>query len=161
MYNTPFSTVGYITYKRTYARRLDEADITSNTEEFPQTVERVIKATNDQLGCNFTEAEQERLRKYLTELKGTVAGRFLWQLGTDTVGKLGLASLQNCAFTVIDEPVRPFTWAMDLLMLGSGVGYNIQKKNVEKLPEVNINFTAPTQGKAGSVSLAKRSKQRS
>ena len=107
MYNTPFSTVGYITYKRTYARRLDEADITSKTEEFPQTVERVIKATNDQLGCNFTEAEQERLRKYLTELKGTVAGRFLWQLGTDTVGKLGLASLQNCAFTVIDEPVVP------------------------------------------------------
>ena len=46
MYNTPFSTVGYITYKRTYARRLDEADITSKTEEFPQTVERVIKATN-------------------------------------------------------------------------------------------------------------------
>ena len=144
MYNTPFSTVGYITYKRTYARRLDEADITSKTEEFPQTVERVIKATNDQLGCNFTEAEQERLRKYLTELKGTVAGRFLWQLGTDTVGKLGLASLQNCAFTVIDEPVRPFTWAMDLLMLGSGVGYNIQRKNVDKLPEVNPNFIAPT-----------------
>ena len=144
MYNTPFSTVGYITYKRTYARRLDEADITSKTEEFPQTVERVVKAANDQLGCNFTEVEQERLRKYLSELKGTVAGRFLWQLGTDTVGKLGLASLQNCAFTVIDEPVRPFTWAMDLLMLGSGVGYNIQKKNVEKLPEVNLNFSAPT-----------------
>ena len=144
MYNTPFSTVGYITYKRTYARRLDEADITSKTEEFPQTVERVVKAANDQLGCNFTEVEQERLRKYLSELKGTVAGRFLWQLGTDTVGKLGLASLQNCAFTVIDEPVRPFTWAMDLLMLGSGVGYNIQKKNIEKLPEVNPNFTAPT-----------------
>jgi ribonucleotide reductase alpha subunit len=144
MYNTPFSTVGYITYKRTYARRLDEADITSKTEEFSQTVERVVKAANDQLGCNFTAAEQERLRKYLSELKGTVAGRFLWQLGTDTVGKLGLASLQNCAFTVIDEPVRPFTWAMDLLMLGSGVGYNIQRKNVDKLPEVNIDFTAPT-----------------
>jgi adenosylcobalamin-dependent ribonucleoside-triphosphate reductase len=144
MYNTPFSTVGYITYKRTYARRLDEADITSKTEEFPQTVERVVQAANTQLGCNFTEAEQERLRKYLMELKGTVAGRFLWQLGTDTVNKLGLASLQNCAFTVIDEPVRPFTWAMDLLMLGSGVGYNIQRKNVDKLPEVNINFTAPT-----------------
>ena len=144
MYTTPFSTVGYITYKRTYARRLDEADITSKTEEFPQTVERVIKAANTQLGCNFTAKEQERLRKYLTELKGTVAGRFLWQLGTDTVGKLGLASLQNCAFTVIDEPVRPFTWAMDLLMLGSGVGYNIQRKNVDKLPEVNPNFIAPT-----------------
>lgn len=143
-YNTPFSTVGYITYKRTYARRLNEADPKSKTEEFTDTVERVIKAANDQLGCNFDADEQERLRKYLMELKGTVAGRFLWQMGTDTVGRLGLASLQNCAFTVIDQPVRPFTWAMDLLMLGSGVGYNIQRQYVDKLPEVNPNFSAPT-----------------
>jgi ribonucleotide reductase alpha subunit len=143
-YNTPFSTVGYITYKRTYARRLNEADPKSKTEEFTDTVERVIKAANDQLGCNFNADEQERLRKYLMELKGTVAGRFLWQMGTDTVGRLGLASLQNCAFTVIDQPVRPFTWAMDLLMLGSGVGYNIQRQYVDKLPPVNPSFTAPT-----------------
>lgn len=143
-YNTPFSTVGYITYKRTYARRLNEADPKSKTEEFTDTVERVIKAANDQLGCNFDADEQERLRKYLMELKGTVAGRFLWQMGTDTVGRLGLASLQNCAFTVIDQPVRPFTWAMDLLMLGSGVGYNIQRQYVDKLPPVNSNFSAPT-----------------
>lgn len=143
-YNTPFSTVGYITYKRTYARRLNEADPKSKTEEFTDTVERVIKAANDQLGCNFDAAEQERLRKYLMELKGTVAGRFLWQMGTDTVGRLGLASLQNCAFTVIDQPVRPFTWAMDLLMLGSGVGYNIQRQYVDKLPPVNPSFSAPT-----------------
>jgi ribonucleoside-triphosphate reductase (thioredoxin) len=143
-YNTPFSTVGYITYKRTYARRLNEADPKSKTEEFTDTVERVIKAANDQLGCNFDADEQERLRKYLMELKGTVAGRFLWQMGTDTVGRLGLASLQNCAFTVIDQPVRPFTWAMDLLMLGSGVGYNIQRQYVDKLPPVNPNFSAPS-----------------
>jgi adenosylcobalamin-dependent ribonucleoside-triphosphate reductase len=143
-YNTPFSTVGYITYKRTYARRLNEGDPKSKTEEFTDTVERVIKASNDQLGCNFDADEQERLRKYLMELKGTVAGRFLWQMGTETVGRLGLASLQNCAFTVIDQPVRPFTWAMDLLMLGSGVGYNIQRQHVDKLPPVNANFSAPT-----------------
>lgn len=143
-YNTPFSTVGYITYKRTYARRLNETDPKSKTEEFTDTVERVIKASNDQLKCGFDADEQERLRKYLLELKGTVAGRFLWQMGTETVDRLGLASLQNCAFTVIDQPVRPFTWAMDLLMLGSGVGYNIQRQYVDKLPPVNANFSAPT-----------------
>lgn len=142
-FNTPFSSVGYITYKRTYARRLDETNPNSPTEEFSDTVNRVVEATNNQLNCNFSAEEQERLRKYLMELKGTVAGRFLWQLGTDTVNKLGLASLQNCAFTVVDGPVRPFTWAMDLLMLGSGVGYNIQKKNVDKLPSVKANFAAP------------------
>lgn len=144
MINTPFSTVGYITYKRTYARRLNEADANSPTEEFEDTVNRVIASANNQLNCNFTPEEQDRLRYYLMSLKGTVAGRFLWQMGTGTVDKLGLASLQNCAFTVINEPVRPFTWAMDMLMLGSGVGYNIQKVNVDKLPPVNADFTAPT-----------------
>ena len=64
-----------------------------------------------------------------------MAGRFLWQLGTKTVDRLGLLSLQNCAFTVVDEPIRPFTWAMDALMLGSGVGYNIQREHVYKLPK--------------------------
>jgi ribonucleotide reductase alpha subunit len=143
-HKTPFSTVGYITYKRTYARRMNEADINSPTEEFEDTVNRVITSANTQLNVGFTQEENERLKKYLMELKGTVAGRFLWQMGTGTVDKLGLASLQNCAFTVINEPVRPFTWAMDMLMLGSGVGYNIQKVNVDKLPAVNADFTAPT-----------------
>ncbi len=143
-FNTPFSTVGYITYKRTYARRLNEADPNSPTEEFEDTVNRVVAAANNQLNCNFTEAEKKRLKKYLMELKGTVAGRFLWQMGTETVGRLGLASLQNCAFTVVDQPVRPFTWAMDLLMLGSGVGYNIQREHVSKLPPVNESFKTPT-----------------
>ena len=141
---TPWSTVGYLTMKRTYARRLNETDLNSKTEEFTDVVDRVVRATNDQLGCGFTEVEQERLRGYLLGLKGIVAGRFLWQLGTPTVSKLGLASLQNCAFTVVDKPIEPFTWAMDLLMLGSGVGYNIQRKNVDKLPLVNSGFVRPT-----------------
>ena len=131
---TPWSSIGYITYKRTYARRLNEQDINSPTEEFHDTVNRVVTAANSQLGVGFTDEENQRLRNYLLQLKGTVAGRFLWQLGTDTVSRLGLSSLQNCAFTVVDKPVEPFTWAMDLLMLGSGVGYNIQKENVDKLP---------------------------
>lgn len=142
--STPWSTIGYITYKRTYSRRLNEHDVGSPTEEFEDTINRVINASNNQLGCNFNEDEQARLRRYMLQLKGTVAGRFLWQLGTDTVGRLGLSSLQNCAFTVVDKPVEPFTWAMDLLMLGSGVGYNIQRENVEKLPPVNEDFKTPT-----------------
>lgn len=151
MTTTPWSSVGYLTYKRTYARRLDENNINSPTEEFPDTVERVLKASEDQLHCGFTPEETERLRNYLLGLKGSVAGRFWWQLGTETVNQLGLSSLQNCAFRTVDKPVEPFTWAMDMLMLGSGVGYNIQKENVNKLPPVNENFKAPVrQNDAGA-----------
>ena len=60
----------------------------------------------------------------------------MWQLGTKTVDNLGLPSLQNCAFSVIDDPVRPFTWAMDMLMLGCGVGYRLLPEDVAKLPSV-------------------------
>lgn len=133
---TPWGEIGYITYKRTYARRLNENDLNSKTEEFDQTIERVIKACKTQLKVGFTEFEEGELSEILTTLKGMVAGRFLWQLGTNTVKKLGLPSLQNCATTVVDSPIRPFTWTMDMLMLGSGVGFNIQKENVYQLPKL-------------------------
>jgi len=141
---TPWSPVGYLTYKRTYSRRLEEDNPNGPTEEWGDTVNRVIAAANHQLDCQFTEDEQARLRRYMLTLKGTVAGRFLWQLGTPTVEKLGLPSLQNCAFVAVDNAVRPFTWAMDMLMLGSGVGFSIQKEHVSKLPPVKKTFVGPT-----------------
>ena len=143
---TPWSSVGYLTYKRTYARKIAQADSTGpvdKTEEWNETVTRIIDATDTQLHVGFTDDEKKRLASYLLELKGNVAGRFLWQLGTDTVERLGLLSLQNCCFTSVDEPVRPFTWAMDALMLGSGVGVNIQREYVYKLPPVLENYTRP------------------
>lgn len=127
----PWGEVGYATYKRTYAR-----PVKGRTEEWEETVDRVIHACNKQLKCEFNEKDQEDIKRMMMQLKGTVAGRFLWQLGTKTVDKLGMPSLQNCAFTVVDEPIRPFTWAFEMLMLGSGVGYNIQREHVYQLPKV-------------------------
>jgi ribonucleoside-triphosphate reductase len=135
MSKIPWGPTGYITYKRTYARRIKENDPNSPSEEFADTIDRVISACNTQLKIGFTPEEETRLRDIMLSLKGSVAGRFLWQLGTKTVNKLGLLSLQNCAFTLVNEPVRPFTWAMDALMLGSGVGYNIQREYVYELPK--------------------------
>jgi ribonucleoside-triphosphate reductase (thioredoxin) len=133
---TPFGEIGYITYKRTYARRLDANNPDSPTEEFHNTITRVLDACETQLNVGFTAAERAQAEEYFLKLKGSVAGRFLWQLGTPTVEKHGLASLQNCAVTLVDHPVRPFTWAFDMLMLGSGVGYNIQREYVYKMPPV-------------------------
>lgn len=71
--------MGYVTYKRTYARRVDAGDARpdAETEEWPDTVHRVVRAVNEQLHCGFTEDESARLGRYLTQLQGSVAGRFL------------------------------------------------------------------------------------
>ena len=128
----PWGEVGYPVFKRTYSRPMENGQ----TEEWSDTIERVIDACRDQLNCGFTTFEEGQVRDMMMELKGTVAGRFLWQLGTETVDRLGLPSLQNCAFTVVDDPIRPFTWAFEMLMLGSGVGFNIQREHVYQLPKV-------------------------
>lgn len=134
---TPWGMLGYITYKRTYARRLhEEDDNDETTEEFRDTIIRILDGCQNQLHVNFTNNELKQAYKYLMSLKCSVAGRFLWQLGTKNVSKLGIMSLQNCAFVKIDEPIKPFLWIFDVLMLGTGVGFNIQKENVNKLPHV-------------------------
>lgn len=141
MINTPWSSVGYLVFKRTYARRIEGTDA---TEEFSDTIDRVMGACESQFKCGFTPNEASRLRSYMLQFKGIVAGRYLWQAGTATVDRIGLFSLQNCAFTVVDAPIVPFTWSMDALALGSGVGFNIQRENVEKIPAVKSWFKPPT-----------------
>jgi ribonucleoside-triphosphate reductase len=132
----PWGEIGYITFKRTYARKLKEDDPNSKTEEFHQVVMRELDSSDRQLKVGFTEEEKKRYFDLRMKLKFSTAGRFMWQLGTKTVDRLGLPSLQNCAFVTVNEPIRPFTWAFEMLMLGSGVGYNIQKHNVYQLPKL-------------------------
>ena len=62
---TPWSTVGYLTYKRTYSRPLDAG----RTEDFPDSINRVIGACDTQLKCGFDEDEENRLRYYFKTLK--------------------------------------------------------------------------------------------
>ncbi len=131
----PWGPTGYLVAKRTYCRRLKDTP-NSPTEEFEDVINRVIKACRTQLDVGFTAEEETELKDIFLDLKGSVAGRFLWQLGTKTVDQLGMFSLQNCAFVSVNKPIRPFTWAMDALMLGSGVGYNIQRENIYQLPPV-------------------------
>ena len=138
--DTPWGMLGYVTYKRTYARVKNNLE----TEEFRDSVLRVLDASQKQLKINFTNDELKNAYYYLMSLKCSVAGRFLWQLGTETVNKLGTMSLQNCAFVKIDSPIKPFTWIFDVLMLGTGVGFNIQKEYIDKLPPLvnkDINIT--------------------
>jgi hypothetical protein len=124
--------LGYITHARTYSRTKKDG----TKETFSEGIERELSGISKQLKLNLTNEEKEFYRDMRHNMEGSVAGRFMWQLGTKTVDQLGLPSLQNCAFTVVDHPIRPFTWAMDMLMLGSGVGYSIKREHVFKLPKV-------------------------
>lgn len=128
--NWGFNGLGYIVYKRTYARLKDDG----NTEEWWETVARCINGAQ-KIGAQYTEAEAERIFDYVFNLKCNFAGRMLWQLGTSTVERFGANSLLNCWATAMREP-KAFLFLFENLMLGGGVGYSIRREDVHELPKI-------------------------
>jgi len=136
----PWGPVGYVTYKRTYSRRLDEKTPGAvGTEEWFQTCRRVIegmfnmqKQHVSHLGLEWNDAKAQQTAKEaydrLFDLKWTPPGRGLWMMGTKFVEERTAAGLFNCAFrSTKDISIKGgylFSWMMDALMVGIGVGFD-------------------------------------
>jgi adenosylcobalamin-dependent ribonucleoside-triphosphate reductase len=127
----PFGPVGEIVYKRTYSREKEEGV----KESWLETQARCVNSIAEMSKGALTQKEQEELFDLVFNLKGSFSGRGLWQLGTDTVDRFGLASLNNCWAVAVDKP-EAFCFTFDMLMLGGGVGFNIQREFVYRLPSV-------------------------
>lgn len=128
--NWGFNGLGYIVYKRTYSRIMPDG----RNEEWHETVRRCINGAQ-KIGAKYTKEEAERLFDLVFNLKCNFAGRMLWQLGTSTVDRFGLASLLNCWFVSMKEP-EDFCFLFEHLMLGGGVGYSVKKEDIHELPKV-------------------------
>lgn len=133
--NWGFNGLGYIVYKRTYARLKEDG----TTEEWHETVERCVNGAQ-KIGAGYTKEEAERIYDYVFNLKGNFAGRMLWQLGTSTVDRFGANSLLNCWATAMREP-KAFLFLFENLMLGGGVGYSIRREDVHELPKIKKSVT--------------------
>jgi len=138
----PWGPIGYVTYKRTYSRRLSEFDPEAiGSEEWWQTCKRVIEGMFDMqkqhvflLGLEWNDGKAQRTAKdaydRLFNLKWTPPGRGLWMMGTKFVEEKTAAGLFNCAFRstrdVSTKGGYLFAWMMDALMLGIGVGFDTE-----------------------------------
>lgn len=125
-----FNGLGYIVYKRTYSRIKPDG----TNEEWHETIRRCINGAQE-IGAKYTQQEAERLFDLMFNLKCNMAGRMLWQLGTDTVRRWGGNSLLNCWFIQINE-LEAFPFIFENLMMGGGVGFSIRKEDVHELPRV-------------------------
>jgi len=128
--NWGFNGLGYIVYKRTYARLKEDG----LTEEWHETVRRCINGAQ-KIGANYTQEEAEQLFDLIFNLKCNFAGRMLWQLGSPTVDRFGANSLLNC-WNVSMNSIKSFLFLFENLMLGGGVGFSIRREDIHELPRV-------------------------
>jgi ribonucleoside-triphosphate reductase len=128
--NWGFNGLGYIVYKRTYARLKEDG----KTEEWHETIRRCINGAQ-KIGANYTQEEAEQLFDLIFNLKCNFAGRMLWQLGTPTVDRFGANSLLNC-WNVSMNSIKSFLFLFENLMLGGGVGFSIRREDIHELPRI-------------------------
>lgn len=147
--------LGWITYKRTYARWADRAE--TRREEWYETVRRAVEGNiNLDPRPRTAEvieellAEGEEMFDSIFNFAWTPPGRGLWISGTDYAYANGDAMV-NCWCLDIKpgtyeddkgpKPSYPFVMAMDLLAKGGGVGFNATRENVLQMPPVQNTVT--------------------
>lgn len=142
-----WDTLGEITYYRTYSRFIEEEN---RNESWFDTVKRVVEGTFQiqkdhcemmRLPWKNSKAQDSAAIMFdkIFNFKFTPPGRGLWMMGTEFIKNRGSAALNNCSFISTDDiDVRysfVFTWAMDALMLGIGVGFDTKGAGLIEIKE--------------------------
>ena len=154
------NALGEITFIRTYSRKKEDG----TKEKWHEVCERVI---NGMYSIQKDHCKEHRLpwndRKShasaqeafdrMFNLKWTPPGRGLWMMGSEMVMESkNSAALQNCAFVStrdIDkyDPGALFSWVMDALMLGVGVGFDVlgaeKEMKILKPKEEEVTYIIP------------------
>jgi len=127
-------------YKRTYSRWLDEL---LRREEWEDTVARYqeffldgkLKDIPDAAKVEFLEATGAI---YNLEVMGSM--RTLWTAGP-ALARENICGY-NCAYKAVNT-VRSFAEILYILLCGTGVGYSVERQEINQLPEVPPYFSTP------------------
>jgi len=150
-----WDALGEFVYYRTYSRYIEKEN---RNEQWWETIKRVVEGVYNtqkdhceklRLPWKPWKAQKSAQIMYdkIFNFKFSPAGRGLWMMGTEFIKEKSAAALMNCAFVSSEDiDVRGtfmFTWAMDLLMLGVGVGFDTKGANkiIIKSPKQNGGLT--------------------
>ncbi len=120
--------------KSRYCRFIPEAN---RREHWPETVKRYLNFLRDSLAKNqsYTIPEELYMELYtaIHDLEIMPSMRMMMTAGKalDRDNTAGY----NCAYLAVDD-VKSFDEAMFILLCGTGVGFSVERQNINKLPEV-------------------------
>ena len=114
-------------------------------ETWIETVDRYFdymeKHLMDNNSYTITKALKEKLSNAIMDLSVMPSMRALMTSGV-ALDRCHVAGY-NCSYIPVDSP-RSFDECMYILMCGTGVGFSVERENVDKLPVVNEHFERST-----------------
>ena len=120
--------------KSRYSRFLDDK---GRREHWPETVTRYFnfmeKHLKDKHQYTLSPALRHELEEAVTNLEVMPSMRSIMTAG-EALERQNIAGY-NCSYLPIDDP-KAFDEAMYILLCGTGVGFSVEQKYVNKLPEI-------------------------
>jgi ribonucleoside-diphosphate reductase alpha chain len=140
-----------VIHKTRYARWREDDNRRENWDE---TVDRymdyIFEATKKHTDFELDQSIKNKIRNAILETKVMPSMRGLMTAGPAL--ERDNTCIYNCAYLPVDS-LRSFDESMYILMCGTGVGYSVESRYVNQLPEVSEHFE-PT----GSVIVVEDSK---
>ena len=102
-------------------------------ESWPETVDRVVQYLKELSQFKLDKHVYERIHKNILELKVMPSMRLMAMAGE--AAHRNNISIFNCSFLAVDNIVS-FAEALYISIAGCGVGFSVEKKYVDKLPNL-------------------------
>jgi ribonucleoside-triphosphate reductase len=128
-------------YYRTYARWIDDL---GRRETWEETIDRVIEFLKSERGDKVPAKVFDKIKRGMLNFDIMPSMRLVWSAGD--AARKDNTTLYNCSFIPVDS-IESFAECLHILCCGTGVGFSVEKKHVEKLPvvkPVDMTWLPPT-----------------
>lgn len=104
-------------------------------ETWIETVDRAVNYLKELSEHKLSDTDYDRIRKGILEMRATPSMRLLAMAGK--ASKRHGQCIYNCSYLPIDD-IQAWVEALIISMCGCGVGFSVEKRYVDKLPEVKM-----------------------
>lgn len=117
-------------YYRTYSRWIESE---GRRETWPETVQRYMDFVTKNRGDKVPAKVLKRISQEILAQEIMPSMRAMWAAGP--AAEQDNTTIYNCSFIAVDS-IEAFAEGLHVLMCGSGWGFTVERKYVEKLPQV-------------------------
>ncbi len=129
------NTLSEFVFLRTYARWIAKE---GRRETWIETVDRYIGFMKENLGKKLSESEYDEIRLAILNQEAMPSMRLLQFAGHAAAATNVCA--YNCSY-ISPSCIQDFAEVMYVSMCGTGVGFSVESKNIQALPQIKMQFS--------------------